>query len=102
MVERLRERADDRESQVLPERDGARVRAHHEVELHGLVAGLPRLTKAVLPERPADPGALGRRVDHERGIGDMGAEIPLIRPKLVHAEDPSPVDGTYVVLPEPN
>src|SRR5215467_8698878 len=88
MLERLWNGADDRESQCLPERNGPRIRAYHEVELHGFVAGRLRLAKAVMPERSARTSALRCRVNHERGICNMGAEIALIRPKLVHAKDP--------------
>src|SRR5215470_5130973 len=88
MLERLWNGADDRKSQCLPERNGACIRADHEVELHGFVAGVLRLEKAVMPERSARTSALRCRVDHERGICNMGAEIALIRPKLVHAKDP--------------
>ena len=93
MLERLWNGADDRESQCLPERNGARIRAYHEVELHGFVSGVLRLAKAVVPERSARTCASSGLVNHERGICDMGAEIALISPKLVHAKDPLPLDG---------
>src|SRR5215831_15663833 len=93
MLERLWNGADDRKSQCLPERNGARIRAYHEVELHGFVAGVSCLAKAVMPERCACTGASSRRVNHERGICNMRAEIALISPKLVHAKDPWPLEG---------
>src|SRR5262245_47142937 len=87
MLERLGNGADDRKSQCLPERNGARIRAYHEVELHGFVAGVSCLAKAVMPERCACTGALSRRVDHERGISTVGAETGLSSATLVFATD---------------
>src|SRR5262249_20697976 len=80
--------ADDRKSQFLPERNSAHIRAYHEVELHGFVAGVLRLAEAVMPERCACTRASSLRIHHERGICNMGAEIALIGAKLVHAKDP--------------
>src|SRR5215470_15917150 len=93
MLECLWNGADDRKSQLLPERNGARIRAYHEVELHGFVAGLLCLAQAVMPERCAGTRASSRRVNHERGVCNMGAEIALISPELVHAKDAQPLDG---------
>ena len=87
VLERLGNSADDRESQFRPKRNGAPIRANHEVELHGFVAGVLRLAKAVMPERRAGTSALERRVNHEGGICHMRAEIALIGSELVHAKD---------------
>jgi hypothetical protein len=45
MLERPWNSADDRESQFLPERNSAQIRAYHEVELRSFVAGVSRLAK---------------------------------------------------------
>src|SRR5262245_39102803 len=87
MLERLWKSADDREAQLLPQRDRARIRAHHEIELHGRITRLSRFHEAVLAHCFADPQAMSRGTDHERGVRHVRAEVTLVRAELVHAEN---------------
>src|SRR5262245_8806711 len=58
VLERLRLRRQNREPQLLPEMDGALVCAHHEVELHRLIAGPSGLVQAMLAHGAANAVAV--------------------------------------------
>ena|SRR5215467_7072757 len=87
MFERLWNSADDSEAQLLPQRDGARIRAHHEIELHGHIARLSRLEEAMLAHCFAYTPAMSGGGNHERGVGNVRAEVTLARSELIHAEN---------------
>ncbi len=91
--ERPGQRSDDREAELLPERDSRAVGAHDEVELHRQVTRLPGRAQAMQPHRPSDAFAAVSGIDHERSIGDMRAEVALIGNELVHPDDAAGVFG---------
>jgi hypothetical protein len=87
MLEGLWDSANDREPQFPPKRNGVRIRAHDEVELHGYITSVSGLGEAMLAKRFANSYALRRRIDHEGGVCNMRAEVSLIGPELVHAKN---------------
>src|SRR5688500_20368186 len=87
MSKRLRQGPDDLETQLLPQLHCRCIRTDDEVELHGFVAGLPRLFETVLAHGPAGARALRRGIDHERRIGHVLAKAAVIWGLLVYAAD---------------
>src|SRR5947209_11940149 len=88
MTESLGKRPDDGESDLLPQGDGRVVRADYEVVLHRQEAGPAGFAGTVQPHGLSHPSSSMSRIDHERRVRHVRAQIPLVRNDLVHTDDP--------------
>src|SRR5215212_1058068 len=79
MAKGLRERADDLESELFPERHRALVRTHDHVELHRQKATAARLVERMLAHRASHSLTLTIRPDHVARIRHVRALPCLIR-----------------------
>src|SRR6266550_9219336 len=82
MLEGLRHRGQDLESEYLPQMHGRGVGLDNGVELDPVVALTPGPIHHVVPECPADALAGRRRVDHEAGGRDVRATPGPVRTHL--------------------
>lgn len=85
--EHLRQGADNREAQAVPQPDCRDIGADHEIELHGQEPGRARLLQAMQAKLAPDASPAGARGHHERCVRHMAAQADLVGNELVHRHD---------------
>src|ERR1041385_5662788 len=87
MPKRIGQRADNFESEPLPQTDRGFVSRNYEVELHRAIAEPTRFVQRVLAHYAADSRSARSGIHHEAGIGDVVAETRTVRSQNVAAHD---------------
>src|SRR6266404_6868245 len=87
MLKRGRKPADNFESEALPKCDGAPVRAHHKIELHGLEATLAGSIERVRAHRASYASAGCPGSGDVSGIGHVRAAAVLIGLQKIRAHN---------------
>src|SRR5680860_1033709 len=86
VVERLRDGANDRETERLPQTDRSGVRLDHGVELHAVEPCRARPVDGVLPEATTDSATCMCRVHHEARCRHVGSTPGTVRAHLGRAQ----------------
>ncbi len=103
MLEGFWKAANDVEAKLLPEPDGALVRADHKIKLHGAEAALPRMLQGVRAHRAGYAAARRVRRSHVSAIRNVCAAAFLIGFQEIDADNVALVfrDKNFVAGREP-
>lgn len=97
MPECFRQPADDLEPKPLPQRDGAGVGTHDEIELHGDVSGGCRVLQGMRAHGAGDSAPLGRCRSHKRAVRHMVAATRLIGADVIGPDHRAVIGNKYGV-----
>ena len=86
VLEAAGDASDDREALALPEGDGAGVRGHDRIELHGPEPGIAGSLLGVFAEPARDAAAPSRGRRHESAVADVRAAAAGVGLQVVAAE----------------
>ncbi len=103
MVERLRQTANNFEAKRFPKCHGPRIRAYYEVELHSAIALLSGVIQRVLAHHAGHAATGCCWACHVAAIADVASAAPLIRSKIICADDLACLfsDERLPIIPKP-